>query len=347
MRNLAVSIVTAGILGAGLLLSAIPAAAQSFDFTSVDVPCAACPGGIARSTTAFGINPAGDIVGTYTDNAGAAHGFLLSGGQFTTIDVPGALVGASGDLPTAARGIGPEGDIVGSFTAPVSSAPGTSPAYCPSTTSTYCIKGFLYSHGKFSLVLFPGHVGAIAQRITPTGDIYGCLHNSDMAGTMYGFGMTRFGDTSLQLDGGELPDPTQSVPASMENGATPDGSVRIGLYTSDYNDPTKSFQHGYVVRNGIFQTYDIPGPLQTNIFDINPAGDFVGIYIGSGGHRHGFLQHADGSAPITLDYPEAVHTRAYGINPGGSIVGQYIDASLHAHGFLAVPTAENRKRSTS
>jgi hypothetical protein len=322
------------LIGCSLSLFGVRSSAQSFNFHSIDVPCRACTGGIAHSTTAFGINPAGEIVGTYTDAVGGQHGFLLSGGHFTTIDVPGSLVGATGTLPTLARGINPTGEIVGSFTAPVSSAPATSPAYCPAATSTYCIKGFLYSRGKFSLVLFPGHVGAIAQRITPTGDIYGCLHDFDMMGTMYGFGMTRFGDTSLQLDGGELADPTQSVPATMENGATLDNSTRVGLYL------TAAFQHGYIVQNGKFRTYDFPGPLQTNIWDINPTGDFVGIYIDSSTHRHGFLQLADGSAPITLNYPNAVHTRAYGINPGVAIVGQYIDTSSHAHGFLAVPTEE-------
>ncbi len=326
-------------LGSALLLSARPGRAQSFTFTTIDVPCSDCSGGIADSTTAFGINPAGDIVGTYTDAAGGQHGFLLRGRQFTTIDVPGSLVGATGTLPTAARGINPAGDIVGSFTAPVSSAPETSPAYCPALGSTFCVKGFLYSHGRFSLVLFPGHLGAIAQRITPTGDIYGCLHDFNMMSTMYGFGISRFGDTSLQLNGGELADPSQFVPASMENGATPDGSTRVGLYL----DMTTGFNHGYVVQNGVLQTYDVPGPQgpqQTNTYDINPAGDFVGIYIGSGGHRHGFLQLADGSAPITLTYPDAVHTRAYGVNPGLSIVGHYIDTSGHTHGFLAVIAGE-------
>jgi hypothetical protein len=31
------------------------------------------------------------------------------------------------------------------------------------------IQGFLLHHGTFSTVLFPGHPGAIPQRITPTG----------------------------------------------------------------------------------------------------------------------------------------------------------------------------------
>jgi hypothetical protein len=37
------------------------------------------------------INDAGQIVGFYRDARGAAHGFLLSGGQYTAIDVPGAV----------------------------------------------------------------------------------------------------------------------------------------------------------------------------------------------------------------------------------------------------------------
>lgn len=325
-KSISVSLIGLALPLSGLLLLSGSSAAQSFNFYGIDAPS-------STLTTAFGINPAGDVVGTYNDAAGVQHGFLLSRGQFTTIDVPGWLVGATGTLPTVGRGINPAGDIVGSFTAPVSSAPPTSAAYCPGANSTYCIKGFRYSHGEFSLVLFPGHVGSIAQRITPTGDIYGCLHDFNMMSTMYGFGISRFGDTSLQLSGGELADPTQSVAASMDTGATPDGSIRVGLYI----DMTTGFNHGYLVRNGVFQTYDVPGPLQTNIYDINPAGDFVGIYLGSGSNRHGFLQLADGSAPITLNYPNAVHTRAYGINPGQTVVGQYIDINGHTHGFMAIP----------
>src|SRR5215469_1266805 len=112
----------------GVLLLPCNSAAQSFNFVSVDVPCSACPGGIARSTAIGGINPAGDIVGAFTDAVGGHHGFLLSRGQFTQIDVPGAV-------STSALGISPTGDIVGDYTAPVSSAPWGSPAYCPAAGS--------------------------------------------------------------------------------------------------------------------------------------------------------------------------------------------------------------------
>jgi hypothetical protein len=326
----------------GLLLFTTQAAAQSFKFSAIDVPCAACPGGIARVTTAQGINPAGDVVGGYRDAVGVAHGFVLSGGQFTSIEVPGTIAGVGGILPTTAKGINPSGSIVGDYTTPVNtSAPPNSPAYCPATGSVACIKGFLYSGGKFSTVLVPDHPGAIPQRITPDGDIYGCLHDFDLMGSMSGFGRNRFGYFSLLANGSELADSSMSVPASMNNGATPDGHTIVGLWT----DMMTGHSHGYVVQDGNFQSYDVPSSLGTNIWDINPSGAFVGVYTDSSKKLHGFLQLPDGSAPITLDVPSAapfnaVSTVAFGINPGGAIVGQYTDTSGHTHGFLAVPTGD-------
>jgi len=326
----------------GLFMLGSNSAAQSFNFTSVDVPCSNCPGGIARRTAIGGINPGGEIVGVYTDAVGKSNGFLLSGGQFTTIDVPGSLVGSTGTLPTVARGISPAGEIVGQFTAPVnSSAPVDSPAYCPAAGSTACIKGFLYSRGKFSTVLFPGHPGAIPGRITPDGSMYGCLHDFDVMASMFSAAWTRFGDTSLTAGGGALADPGKSFPNSMHGGATPDGNTMVGFYV----DMMRSHQHGYILENGVVQTYDVPGSIQTVIWDINPGLEMVGTYKDSAGKQHGFLQLPDGSAPITFDVPStspfnAVSTTAMGINPGGAVVGQYSDSSGHTHGFLAVPAGQ-------
>ena len=275
----------------GLFMLGSDSAAQSFKFTSVDVPCSNCPGGIARRTAIGGINPSGEIVGVYTDAVGKQHGFLLSGGQFTTIDVPGALAGVAGTLPTVARGISPSGEIVGQYTTPVnSSAPPDSPTYCPAAGSTACIKGFLYRHGKFSTVLFPGLPGAIPGRITPDGNMYGCLHDFDVMASMFSAAWTRFGDTSLTANGGELADPTQSFPNSMHGGATPDGSVVTGFYV----DMTTNHQHGYILQSGVLQTYDVPNSISTVIWDINPEQEIVGTYVDSSGKRHGFLQFRDG-----------------------------------------------------
>src|SRR5215469_7679065 len=57
--------------------------------------------------------------------------------------------------PTAPSAISPSGDIIGTYIAPVSSAPFGSPEFCSAVKPASCIKGFLYSRGKFSTVLFP------------------------------------------------------------------------------------------------------------------------------------------------------------------------------------------------
>jgi hypothetical protein len=325
--------------------------AQTSKYISIDMPCSSappfnCPNGVSKRTAAGEINSAGDIVGVYTDGVGMQHGFLLSRGQFTTIDVPGSLVGADGALPTTARAIGPSGDIVGQFTAPYNppvstSAPIDSAVYCPATGSPACIKGFLYSHGKFSAVMFPGHPGAIPGHISPDGSIYGCMHDFDLMDSMFSAGWIRAGDTivptSLTAGGGALSDPNQSYPNSMHGGATPDGSVVTGFYV----DMTTNHTHGYVIQNGILETYDVPGSTRTVVWDINPGQQMVGTYSDSKG-QHGFLQLPDAFAPITVDAPSAapfnsVSTVIQGINSGGEMVGQYTDTSGHTHGLLVIP----------
>src|SRR5215472_19210427 len=219
-KRIATSVIVVALSLFGLLMLPDNSSAQTFNFSSIDVPCSSappssCPNGLARRTALGGINPAGDYVGNYTDGVGKQHGFVFSGGQFTTIDVPGSLIGVPGNLPTVARGINPAGDIVGSFTAPYNppastTAPVDSPAYCPAAGSTACIKGFLYSHGKFSGVMFPGHPGAIPGAITPDGSMYGCLHDYDTMGSMFSAGWIRSGGTfthaSIAADGGALSD---------------------------------------------------------------------------------------------------------------------------------------------
>ena len=124
-----------------------------------------------------------------------------------------------------------------------------------------------------------------------------------------------------------------AVPMSMNNGATPDGHMIVGLW----NDVMTGRRHGYVVRNGVFQSYDVPGTsvTLTAIWDINSSRQFVGNYVNAG-VRHAFLQNPDASAPVVIEYPGAASTAAFGINSGGVIVGQYVVGGV-GHGFAAVP----------
>ena len=87
----------------------------------------------ARSTDAYGIDNAGDVVGTYTDASGTRHGFLYSSrGVFTSVDVPGST-------DTFLYGINNSGVIVGSYIGAFSAA-----------------HGLLYNGGVFTTLDAPG-----------------------------------------------------------------------------------------------------------------------------------------------------------------------------------------------
>ena len=305
----------------------------TFTFASIDVPG-------ATNTLATGINARREIVGIYYDSAGNSHGFLRKHGNFLTVDVPGSLVSVSGMLQTEANGINARGDIVGDYFAPPG-APGA-PDCTPDSPpfSPQCRRGFLYRKGQFSDVLVPGKKGSVPNAISPNGTIYGCDHDDDYFTSMVGFG--RIGlDTYITLDagGGELKNPTESVVGSMNNGATPDGSTIVGLYV---DPPDQNGQyHGYIVHDGAFQRYDVPGSTLTQTWGINPAADFVGLYDDANGNEHGFLQRWGSDTPITIDVPSgppfnATLTDAFAINSAGAIVGLYIDAQGNLHGYLAL-----------
>jgi hypothetical protein len=86
-----------------------------------------------------------------------------------------------------------------------------------------------------------------------------------------------------------------------------------------------------------------PSSVATQIWGINPNGDFVGFFRNSTG-VHGFLQSGDGSAPLPINYIDpdtgatAALTEALGINPAGAIVGTFVD-SMGQHGFVTFRTS--------
>jgi probable HAF family extracellular repeat protein len=239
----------------------------------------------ARASTAFGINAQGDIVGTFVDQNFVQHGFLLSKkGEFTVIDFPGAR-------STIARGINPSGDIVGSYQLP--GDPGLA------------ARGFLLTkEGNFVNVRFPGHSWEIAQRILPNGTIVGCRHDQDQMETMRGITIGKDGAADINAFG------------SMQNGATPDLRLLVGFW---FNMAANQSQ-GYMIENGVFTSFMVPGSNATNAWDVNPDGAIVGVYS-VGTTVRGFLKI--GETYSTIHYPGSTVTRAFGINPRGDIVGNY------------------------
>ena len=251
----------------------------------------------AAATTAMGINARGDVVGTYIQS-GISHGFVLREGAFATIDVPGAA-------GTDARGISPAGDVVGGYWLPGEPAAN--------------IHGYLLRRdGTLEYIDYPGQINTIPQRLLPDGTILGCYHGTDTMMSM--FGMWIRGDASGAIE----------QEASMNNGATPDLSIVAGLFT-DMMEPAPRASWGYVIENGVFTRFRVPGSNLTAVWDVGPSGSLVGVYRNAAG-THGFLREE--GEYTAIDFPGATLTRAFGINATGDIVGNYVAGGV-TRGYLA------------
>ena len=73
-------------------------------------------GATAVSTSPFGCNNEGEIVGSFIDAAAAVHGFIWSNGRFSEFDAPGSSQSAAfGVSGTFINGVNDRGDIVGFY----------------------------------------------------------------------------------------------------------------------------------------------------------------------------------------------------------------------------------------
>lgn len=127
-----------------------------------------------------------------------------------------------------------------------------------------------------------------------------------------------------------------SQSASMHNGATPDLSVIGGLFT-DLDEPAPRASWGYVIHDGVFSRFRVPGSNATAVWDVGPGGALVGVYRDAAG-VHGFL--LEGGQYTSIDYPTATATRAFGINARGDIVGNYVKDGV-TRGYLATRTGRS------
>src|SRR5205807_983677 len=110
-------------------------------FTTLDFPG-------ATSTSPYGINKAGEIVGEYSTGIGI-HGFTYQSGTYTDVTVSGATY-------TQLRGINNVGDIVGRF-----------------ATQTSTDHGLLLSNGIQHFLNSPGAIATYANGVNDRKHIVG------------------------------------------------------------------------------------------------------------------------------------------------------------------------------
>jgi hypothetical protein len=295
-------------------------------FTTFDAPGAGT--GAFQGTFATGINPAGAIVGYYTDASGVNHGFLRAKDDrdeeestFTTFDAPGAGTGVNqGTFP---GNINPAGTIAGYY-----------------FDASKVFHGFLRTEdGTFTTFDAPGAGTAFGQ-----GTLTAFFSGLNPAGAITG----NYRDASNVNHGYvRAPDGTFTTFDAPGSQATITDSINpAGVIAGFYGDASVVF-HGFVrAEDGTFATFDAPGAgtgfaQGTVPQNINPAGATTGYITDAGNVNHGFVRVKGGSV-TTFDAPGAgtgafQGTTPFSNNPAGAITGQYIDASNVSHGFLRTP----------
>ena len=171
-----------------------------------------------------------------------------------------------------------------------------------------------FDKDDFKTLETPGHINSYLQRGNSEGDIVGCEHDTDTAGTMHGI---------VHDDGKVTRFP---VSFSMNNGINKRGEI-----DGFYFDLTANRAHGDLLRKSVFTLIDFPDAVNTLAWDINNRGQIVGFYEKKGGSPTGFI--LKNGKLTSVDIPGALATFVYGINSAGDIVGEYDDPTT-AHGFL-------------
>ena len=228
------------------------------EFTTIDAPR-------ANFTVAAGISSPGDIVGNYRlrgEPLMVRHGFRLSSDTFTTIDPPGSVF-------TNALGINRRGDIVG--------------RYC---TVLPCLPekqhGYLLSRGEFSSIDVPGAAGTSAWEINDRGEIVGGYQGTDGRSHVY---LLRKGQFATI----DFPGAIDTAPALSKGGINSSGDIVSYYCAAKPCSLNNDSEHGFLLSDDEFTTFDFPGGHATAGFGINARGDMVGSYNDKSGTEHGFL----------------------------------------------------------
>jgi len=266
----------------------------------------------STSTTAIGINDAGQIVGSYV-SAGQMHGFVDTGGVFTNLDVPGSS-------STQATGINNVGQIVGFYT----DASGASHVFLD-TSGTFQTVNIPAA----SFINIPGVPGQVA--INDAGQMVGTT--SDARAFLYSNGQLTFltPPPVSVINGGEI------AAFGINDAGAIVGSVIAMIGFS-----------GFVYRGG---NYITDGGDENATYGINNAGDYVtNTSDGGPSGLGGTFVVANGIPTFLPPWPPGPPGSlgnifftgfARGMNDSDQIVGIYPGDNGN-QSFLATPVPEPR-----
>jgi probable HAF family extracellular repeat protein len=246
----------------------------------------------------IGLNDHEQIVGSYIDDRGVAHGFLLDRrrGRFIDIDVPGAPA-------TQAEDINNGGQIVGKYARPGQDLGSTT------------LRGFLLDRGRFIRLDFPGAQQTIAHGINARGQVVG--EYTDRAGRIHGFFWTRGRFTAI--DG-----PARGNETTALNRINDRGQM-LGIF-----GPPDVRARGFVSSSGMSTPFAFPGARFTIAYGLNNRGQIVGVATNQNPNLptevQAFILAKGIGGPFTpLDRPGRSITVPFDINNRSQIVGVAIN----------------------
>ena len=210
-------------------------------------------------TAPSALNDWGTAVGAYLDSSGVPHGWVRwPSGRFTQLDDPAGVGG------TSLFQINDAGVIVGGYT----DASGTG-------------HGFVYDHGTFTTLDFPGAVGTALTGVNNSGAIVGSY--TDAFGVYHGFRYEHGTFTTIDAPGAGTAS-GQGTPALSISAS----GVIVGFVT---NDSGGGF-FGWLLTKGQFSSLDEPNaaPGLSVPLNISSNGRYVsGEYFDTSGVLHGYV----------------------------------------------------------
>jgi YVTN family beta-propeller protein len=271
-----------------IMLTAVPVAAQQIVIINY-------PG--ATSTSPATINDVGQVVGSYTDDGGATHGFLLSGGVFTSIDPPGSTY-------TQATGINNNGQIVGDF-----------------VDANRLSHGFSLINGTFTTIDDPALPNGIFALFNAD---FGLIVGSgiDAKGFTHGFTLNNGVFTTIDFPGANLTEPLD---------VNYNGSEIVGFYTTPTSPANTSLGFTYI--NGTFASVSVPESVSTVINGVNNTGELVGTFFLSDS-TNGNVFLLNGNTLTLQNVPGAVATYAADLNDQGEIIGAFTNDDNVTQAYL-------------
>jgi probable HAF family extracellular repeat protein len=271
---LIVACMAAALFGA---TSAAHAQTPAYTFTKIQFPG-------ATSTEPYGINNAGQIVGTFKDIWGISHGFLFDGVTYTEILFPGAIY-------NYALGISHSGQILGSHSFHTAAGP---------------YHAFLTEGDQYVEFDFPGKESD-ARAMNASGQIVG-VYNSGFGTKDFGF--VRSGDTYTSLD----------FPGASFTYAL--GINDAGAITGSYRDSLLRLR-GFTYVNGVYKSISFAGATETYLGGLNNQNTGVGWSIQNGLVGGYVFSNGRTFEPIKVTFAGATNTKPRALNDAGDIVGTY------------------------